>query len=363
MTSKGDAIAEVLADMPSATAAEVVSVVYARYGLTVAEGSVRSAKSRANARGGVSAVREPARVTRSPGGRRPGGRAHIPPPEPIGLPVPDHAYAADDDAEPASDTRRPGARRPGARTRIHVPPEPTVNLPPDNHGSPEDIADDETVISPVEDRRYNRMLDQIIAAAEVALTGNPQWMDSSPVKIAHYRQVVETSGILEANPDLKFYVEPLPGGLHRLMLHNAAPTDSTPVEPVPVNARVEYPSNQYESPVIRRQIPRNRGKAHKDLTCEYCGRQKGYQTPQLYRVTGGAIGSKEWILCAMHAGQESAVGAEVRPYDPPVQPDRWGTIRPQISAYAKHIQQIARDAISSAGQIDVYPDSDYQEQR
>jgi hypothetical protein len=69
-----------------------------------------------------------------------------------------------------------------------------------------------------------------------------------------------------------------------------------------------------ELPAPRAPVPVTRTRRAPEPVCQFCGRAKGFSTPQLYLVHGGALGPRQRLLCALHAMAETSAGAVAVPY-------------------------------------------------
>jgi hypothetical protein len=329
MTVKGDAIRSVLADMPGASAPEVVSEVYARFGITVADGSVRAVKSRDKARGGVRAAREPA--AHRPGARvnRPGARRAPIPPEPIGLPVPDVGQyddarydddGYDDDAEPAGypTASQSAANRPatfGVTADFVVMPR-----------APKSVAKSQADRERQAESEVFVWMDRVESAIK-NMTHGPQSVKGDRALIQLIADICDDPELRAANKSFVYDVAPTADGMFQLTI-----TDARPVKAY--------------------RVPAERKRASAEPRCEFCPTQIPGQN--LYLVNSPVLGDRPRLLCQNHATPESSVpGTTVTPYRVAFDyGGKTGVIMPEKTP----MEVIRARVVSAANRIAVYPD-------
>jgi hypothetical protein len=259
VTSKSDLIRGVLTELPDASAPEIADVVFSRYGVTVAVGSVRAVKSRDNARGeGL-----PGHGGSIPSRYRPRGPAfNVDPPQ------------YDDDSSHVP-FEQPIMSRTSVRTQTPVP----IPERAGNELSPEDLADEELYA----------LIDRVEYAVRRATAGHMQQVTGNGELIQTIADICDDPALRAANKPFRYELVSLPDGRQTLRLYSDTPV---PIRPVT-----------------------SRGKrARQEPGCEWCADRQAIPGVSLYLVRGGALGNRQRILCVMHAEPEVRAGATATPY-------------------------------------------------
>lgn len=294
---KVEAVRAVLADMPDAQAAEVAEAVWDRYGIETNAAYCRVVKSRA-AREDSS---EPRSALSVPASRS----------------LPGPVMAAQQIAAPALRAPAPARRAPGPARRAPAP------RPPARDESDQEYA------------WVMRLLDKTIEGIGRALSGQPQRITGDEELIRNIEGVLSDPEVKADWPGYTWDTYFGPGDFKTLVLYAEGTRPYDPPLAKGIESYAPLPMPAKPGKAKRKQSERG---------CDFCGRQKGFATSQLYAVTGGAIGPRTRILCAMHAQAEAAGYADVKPYrQPPT--SGFGLVKPEPSAFARMIADAGKSLI------------------
>jgi hypothetical protein len=296
MTSKSDAVREILAEMPDAQASDIADAVADRFGVSVSAAYVRVVKSR----GAVSSDgRIPPRIRTMPRD------------------------------EPATEPRIPRAPKPPRSTpRVHAPVK-TATPHDDRYSggySSDDLGDD------LSDEELYAWIDKVEAAVRQAVSGQPQAVTDTPEIIQMISEICDDPELRANNQPFAYEILTATDGTQTLRLYADVPVPA----PKPRGNR--------------------RGK-QREPGCEWCGNRQAISGVNLYLVHGGALGNRQRILCQMHATPEAAAGATVTPYQ--VYSDLYGpvVIRPAKTPMQEWRERVMQSAGTIVG-YKVAPDYD-----
>jgi len=242
--------------------------------------------------------------------------------------------------------RRTHASSPRTASRVSSPREPEA-VPP-RRSRLEDLGTAEEVARNPQELREQRNVDKVILAVEAALRGDPQHTTAPPAVVREYLSILDDPLFRGDFPGFNYTVEQQPNGFQRLEIYAG---DIPPGIVVPAKSTVDYPmvtadgGIEYQPPSVTVLQKRTTKRGRKETGCEWCGKKRGIDTKQLYRVRGAATGNRELILCQQHAIPETQAGAAVRPYEMPVNPG-WGVIRPELTAYARHLASVVQESLA-----------------
>ena len=253
--SKSDAIRVVVRELGDVAAGEIAAEIKRRFGVAVSAGMVRAVRSRD--------VRE---------GYGLGGQQAEP------APVRRRVLQADDDEH------EPGVRA-GDDLR-------------QNDGDDGDDGDGDVLRS---DDELIALIDRVSAAIGKALHGKPQQISGNSSLIGMISEILDDPEVRGDHEPYEYALSDGPGGLKVLRLYAAGEV------PVPLPEPEPEPE-----PLVRYRPPK--GRRRRNPVCQFCGRSKGFSTPQLYLVHGGALGPRQRLLCALHAQAETAANAVAIPY-------------------------------------------------
>jgi len=153
------------------------------------------------------------------------------------------------------------------------------------------------------DEQLLDLIGRVSDAIGKATAGKPQQISGNSVLIGTISEILDDPEVRGDNEPYEYAVSDGPRGLKTLKLFAAG------VVPVPLPEPMPEPEPE---PVVKYRPPRSRKR--REPACAFCGRAKGFSTPQLYLVHGGALGPRQQLLCLLHTMGETAAGAIAVPY-------------------------------------------------